>query len=174
MEGESMSHRRWKYDVFLSFRGEDTRKIFTAHLYKALKQRTIDTFIDSEDLERGKAIGELVTAIEESRFALVILSTNYATSSWCLDELVKILQCMKDMGQLVIPVFYQVDPSDVRHQRGSFQLRRVAQVEVKEHEDVYGENKDKLKEWAAALTQVANLSGFDSKNYGYVSLLPDS
>lgn len=161
-----MSHRRWKYDVFLSFRGEDTRKTLVVHLHRALTQTGILTFMDDHGLERGKSIGpELVTAIEESRFALVILSAKYATSSWCLDELVKILQCMEEMGQLVIPVFYQVDPSDVRHQRGSFQLRREAQVEVKEHEEIYGENKDKLKEWAAALTQVANLSGFDTKKY---------
>ncbi|KAG2664401.1 hypothetical protein I3760_16G080700 [Carya illinoinensis] len=32
----SPSPHRWTYDVFLSFRGEDTRKSFTAHLHDAL------------------------------------------------------------------------------------------------------------------------------------------
>ncbi|KAK9941542.1 hypothetical protein M0R45_007246 [Rubus argutus] len=160
-----MSHRRWKYDVFLSFRGEDTRNNFTAHLYDALKSKGILTFRDDQSLERGKSIRpELLTAIEESRSALVILSPNYANSSWCLDELVKIVQCKRDMGQLVGPVFYRVDPSDVRKQRGSFQLRKV---EVKEHEEVYDklEGLNSPKEWAAALKQVTGISGWYSKNF---------
>ena len=43
---------RWKYDVFLSFRGEDTRYKFMGHLYEALIQKGIVTFKDDEKLER--------------------------------------------------------------------------------------------------------------------------
>ncbi|KAK2966272.1 hypothetical protein RJ640_002793 [Escallonia rubra] len=79
---------RWMYDVFLSFRGEDTRKNFVDHLYEALVARNIHTFKDDENLERGSSISpELLKAIEGSRFAIVIFSQNYASSSWCLDEL---------------------------------------------------------------------------------------
>ncbi|XP_062028724.1 TMV resistance protein N-like [Rosa rugosa] len=161
------SRRQWKYDVFLSFRGLDTRKIFTEYLYSELIRRGILTFMDDTDLEKGKSIRpELSAAIEESRCAIVILSPNYACSSWCLDELVKIIQCMKEMGQQVFPVFYYgVDPSDVRHQRGSFQLKNKHEVEIREHEEVYVKNEDRLNAWRAALTEVANLSGWDSKNY---------
>ena len=109
------STSRRKYDVFLSFRGEDTRYKFTAHLYTALVKRGIVTFIDDENLERGKIISpELLQAIEDSRFAIVILSENYAYSSWCLDELAKIIECEKELGMIVLPVFHYVDPSDVR------------------------------------------------------------
>ncbi|XP_040374859.1 TMV resistance protein N-like [Rosa chinensis] len=162
------SRRPWKYDVFLSFRGEDTRNNFTDHLYSTLNQRGILTFRDDPELEKGKSIGpELFAAIEQSRCAIVILSPRYAESSWCLDELVKIIQCMKRGGQQVLPVFYGVDPSEVRHQRGSFELKRETQVEVKvrEHEEVYTKNGDRLNAWRAALTQVANLSGWDGGNY---------
>ncbi|WMV48324.1 hypothetical protein MTR67_041709 [Solanum verrucosum] len=38
------------YNVFLSFRGEDTRKIFTGHLYFRLCQVEVNTFIDDEEL----------------------------------------------------------------------------------------------------------------------------
>ena len=94
----SSSHR-WKYHVFLSFRGEDTRKSFTDHLYTTLKQKGIFTFKDDEKLERGKLISlELLKAIEESMFAIVILSKNYASSTWCLDELVKIVECKEKMN----------------------------------------------------------------------------
>ena len=79
------------YDVFLSFRGE-TRNNFTSHLYEALRQKGIYAFLDDDKLERGKAISrELLKAIEGSRCSVVILSSDYASSSWCLDELVKIL-----------------------------------------------------------------------------------
>ncbi|XP_061995459.1 TMV resistance protein N-like [Rosa rugosa] len=165
------SRRQWKYDVFLSFRGFDTRGSFTGDLYSALIRTGILTFRDDAELERGKSIRpELLAAIEDSRSAIVILSRNYARSSWCLDELVKIIQCMKEMGQQVLPVFfYGVDPSDVRHQTGCFELKCEHQVdvEVREHEEVYrNNNEDRLKAWRAALTEVANLSGWDWKNYG--------
>ena len=71
----SSSSSRWKYDVFLSFRGEDTRNRFADHLYSALKQKGIFTFRDDEELERGRPISlKLLKAIEESLFAIVILS----------------------------------------------------------------------------------------------------
>jgi hypothetical protein len=107
----------WKYDVFLSFRGEDTRNSFTDHLYATLKHKGIVTFRDEEKLGIGKSISpELFKAIEESRFAIVILSRNYASSTWCLDELVKIIGCMKEMKMTVLPVFSNVDPSSVHKQ----------------------------------------------------------
>ncbi|VVA35210.1 Hypothetical predicted protein [Prunus dulcis] len=146
------------HDVFLSFRGEDTRLSFVSHLYHELQLRGIKTFKDDPKLERGTPISsELFNAIEESRLAIVILSPNYASSSWCLDELTKILQCMKSKST-VLPVFYHVDPSDVRKQTGSFACAFT------EHEERFREDVEGVKCWRAALTEVANLSGFDSKN----------
>ena len=73
------STSQWTYDVFLSFSGEDTRNTATDFIYFALKQKGIHTFKDDEKLEKGKAIeSELFKAIKESRFAVVILSKNYA------------------------------------------------------------------------------------------------
>ncbi|XP_055828995.1 uncharacterized protein LOC129897167 isoform X2 [Solanum dulcamara] len=151
---------QWKYDVFLSFRGEDTRKNFTSHLYKGLINRGITTFLDDETPDHGDLIEQL-KVIEESQVALVILSKNYATSSWCLDELVKIMECREESGQLVIPVFYDVDPSEVRHQRGRF-AEAFANHILRYIDDVKGMTK--VKEWRAALTQAANLSGYDIRD----------
>ncbi|KAL4595227.1 hypothetical protein ACB092_12G076200 [Castanea dentata] len=76
----SSSTPRWKYKVFLSFRGEDTLRGFSDHLYAAMQQKDILTFRDDEELKRGKSISpELLKAIEESRFAIVIFSRNYAS-----------------------------------------------------------------------------------------------
>ena len=75
-----------KYDVFLSFRGEDTRRNFTCHLYEALMQKKIKTYID-EQLEKGDQIALALTkAIEDSCISIVIFSDNYASSKWCLGE----------------------------------------------------------------------------------------
>ncbi|KAL7612619.1 hypothetical protein Lser_V15G05186 [Lactuca serriola] len=113
--------RIWTHDVFLSFRGEDTRNSFVDHLYTALDQRGINVFKDDPALDKGKPISkELLKAIEESKFAVVVFSKNYADSSWCLDELVKIMECQDQMGQMVLPVFYHTDPSDVRGVKRDF------------------------------------------------------
>jgi len=104
-----MATQRFGYDVFLSFRGEDTRYGFTGNLYKALRDRGIHAFIDDEELQRGDEItAALMKAIEESRIAIVVLSTNYASSSFCLNELATILHC-QTKGLLVIPLFYKVN-----------------------------------------------------------------
>ncbi|XP_050254802.1 disease resistance protein Roq1-like [Quercus robur] len=155
MDTSFSSSHQWKYHVFLSFKGEDTRKSFTDHLYAALKQKGIFTFKDDEKLERGKLISlELSKAIEESMFAIVILSKNYVSSTWCLDELVKIVECKEKMGLIILPIFYDVDPSDVRKQ-----TKIYAQAFV-EHEKSFKENMKKVHKWRATLREVANLSGW--------------
>ncbi|XP_024178195.1 TMV resistance protein N-like [Rosa chinensis] len=151
----------WKYDVFLSFRGEDTRKGFTCYLYHELQRRGIRTFRDDPQLERGTAISpELLTAIEQSWFAIVVLSPNYASSTWCLLELSKILECMEERGT-ILPIFYEVDPSHVRHQRGSF-----AEA-FQEHQEKFGKGNNEVEGWRDALTKVASLAGWTSEKYRY-------
>ncbi|KAL4574275.1 hypothetical protein LXL04_021103 [Taraxacum kok-saghyz] len=84
----AFSSKVGKYHVFLSFRGEDTRKTFVDHLYTALVQNGIYTYKDDETLPRGDSIGpSLMNAIEESQIAVIVFSKNYANSTWCLDEL---------------------------------------------------------------------------------------
>ncbi|CAL5416430.1 unnamed protein product [Camellia sinensis] len=150
---------RWSYDAFLSFRGEDTRKNFTDHLYAALVQAGIHTFRDDDELPRGQVISsELLKSIEESRISMVVFSRNYASSRWCLDELVKIIECKRTLGQLLLPIFYDVDPSDVRHQTGCFGEA------FGRHEKRNVDEMEKLDGWRAALSEAANLSGWDLQN----------
>ncbi|KAK7314751.1 hypothetical protein VNO77_33279 [Canavalia gladiata] len=158
------------YDVFLSFRGEDTRYGFTGNLYKALCDRGIHTFIDDEELQRGEKItSTLEKAIEESRIFVIVLSKNYSSSSFCLNELAYIL---KRKGLLIFPVFYNVDPSDVRYQRGSFgEALAIHEEKLKASKKGFQHNMQKLETWKMALCQVANLSGYHFKHgdgYEYV------
>ncbi|KAL6223030.1 hypothetical protein ACLB2K_006420 [Fragaria x ananassa] len=153
------SSLKWKYDVFLSFRGKDTRKGFTNNLYTELVAQGIETFMDDHELQKGEALSPvLLTAIEESRFAFVVLSVNYASSTWCLDELLKILECM-ETRITALPVFYDVDPSDVRQQTGSF-----AEA-FNEHEKRFRDDTDKLQGWRTALTKVSNFTGWNLKDW---------
>lgn len=83
------------YDVFLSFRGDDTRHQFASYLYEGLHEKQIITFMDHR-LERGDEFSPtLRKVIEESMISVAVFSENYATSTWCLDELVQILECKK-------------------------------------------------------------------------------
>ena len=155
----SSSTHQWKYHVFLSFRGEDTRNNFTDHIYAALSQKGVYTFRDDEKLERGEPISPmLLKAIEDSLFAIVVLSKNYASSTWCLDELVKIMDCKKNMGLIVLPIFYGVEPTVVREQTETYAEAFV------EHEKPFNKNLKKVHTWRAALTDVSNLSGWSLKD----------
>ncbi|KAK9910983.1 hypothetical protein M0R45_034914 [Rubus argutus] len=146
-----------KYDVFLSFRGEDTRKTFTDHLYTALTNAGFRTFRDDDELPRGENIKpELQKAIQQSQSSVIVLSENYASSGWCLDELVMILQCKATSNHVVLPVFYDIDPSHLRKQTGSL-AKAFTRHQKKQ-------SPEKLNRWREALTQVADLAGLVLQN----------
>ncbi|XP_024157595.1 disease resistance protein RUN1 [Rosa chinensis] len=148
----------WTYHVFLSFRGEDTRNTFTGHLHNNLVQKGIKTFID-DGLTRGEEISSaLFKAIDESKISVIVFSKSYASSKWCLEELVKIMHCNESKQQIVYPIFYKVDPSDVRNQEGSF-------GQALAHHD----NLEKVAGWKSALTKAGNLSGWHFSHGGHES-----
>ncbi|KDP46541.1 hypothetical protein JCGZ_08513 [Jatropha curcas] len=164
--------RVWRYDVFLSFRGEDVRNNFVSHLYKALTEKGIKTFKDDVKLDKGETISpSLLQAIEDSRFCVVVFSKNYADSTFCLDELGKIIERIPDPKKdtkndvrknsktnardAVLPIFYDVDPSEVRKQTGVFG-EGFAKSKLKFPE--------KVERWTLALTKAGNISGWDARN----------
>ncbi|AEE31370.1 Disease resistance protein (TIR-NBS-LRR class) family [Arabidopsis thaliana] len=154
MASSSSSHN-WLYDVFLSFRGEDVRVTFRSHFLKELDRKLITAFRDNE-IERSHSLWpDLEQAIKESRIAVVVFSKNYASSSWCLNELLEIVNCN---DKIVIPVFYHVDPSQVRHQIGDF--GKIFENTCKRQTDEEVKNQ-----WKKALTLVANMLGFDSAKW---------
>jgi len=151
-----------KYDVFISFRGEDTRAGFSSHLYAALCRNNFNTYIDYR-IERGKEVWEeIVKAIKDSTQFLVVFSENYASSTWCLNELVEIMECHKNEQDsiVVIPVFYQIEPSNVRKQTGSYGSA------LAKHKK---QDKVKIQRWKDVLCEAASLSGFHySTMHGYM------
>ncbi|PON51567.1 TIR-NBS-LRR-like protein [Parasponia andersonii] len=147
---------RKKYEVFISFRGKDTRRNFALYLHKELLQANIETYIDYR-IERGDELWPaLEDAIDDSQYSIVIFSPEYASSSWCLKELVHILHCRDSKDQTVIPVFYNVESSDLRWDEGSY---AKALVELKQWFD-----DETIKIWKDALTTASYLAGHVASN----------
>ncbi|XP_068479757.1 disease resistance protein RPV1-like isoform X2 [Phaseolus vulgaris] len=145
-----------EYDVFVSFRGSDVREGFLSHLIEAFSLNQIASFGD-DNIPKGHKISDvLLRAIEVSSIYLIIFSENYVSSSWCLLELVKIVECSRN-GHILLPIFYKVDPSDVRHQRGSYGEAFVA------HDRQY--NPTTVQTWRFALKESANVAGFHSSTF---------
>ncbi|XP_019086111.1 PREDICTED: probable disease resistance protein RPP1 isoform X2 [Camelina sativa] len=152
----SLSRTR-KHHVFPSFHGADVRKTFLTHILKEFKGKGIDPFIDN-DIERSKSIGpELIEAIRGSKIVIVLLSRNYASSSWCLNELVEIMKCREEFGKTVMTIFYEVDPTDVKKQTGDF--GKVFKRTCKD------KTKDEIKTWKKVLEDVATIAGEHSRNW---------
>ncbi|XP_048595957.1 disease resistance protein TAO1-like isoform X2 [Brassica napus] len=150
------SSRIWMHDVFPSFRGEDVRKDFLSHIHMEFQRKGITPFVDNE-IKRGESIGpELVRAIRGSKIAIILISRNYASSKWCLDELVEIMNCREELGQTVMAIFYRVDPSDVKKLAGDF--GRVFR------KTCAGKTKDNIGRWRQALAKVATVAGYHSSN----------
>ncbi|CAL2231556.1 unnamed protein product [Prunus armeniaca] len=144
---------RLRWDVFLSFRGEDTRTTITKNIYEALEKHGVRVFRDDDGLKRGDEIASsLLEAIEDSAAAIVVLSPRYADSRWCLEELAKICERSRRLRLMILPVFYQVDPSDVRRQRGPFAKHFTA------HEQEYGNAV--VSRWRSAMAKVGLTAGY--------------
>ncbi|WOH07682.1 hypothetical protein DCAR_0727115 [Daucus carota subsp. sativus] len=153
------------WDVFLSFYGKDTRRNFIANLYFSLDQAEILTFKDDPELEKGEEIScGLLKAIHGTKMFVVVLSENYARSPWCLNELVEILNCKRNRNRIV-PVFYYVDPSDLRHQKGGF--GEALSYHMKRY------SVDFIEKWKSALAEIGQLSGYHLKKDSdeYVQLM---
>ncbi|CAA7055701.1 unnamed protein product [Microthlaspi erraticum] len=146
-----------KHHIFPSFHGADVRKSFLSHILKEFRSKGIDPFIDN-DIERSKSIGpELIDAIRGSRIAIVFLSRNYSSSTWCMNELVEIMKCREELGQILMTIFYQVDPTDVKKQTGDF--GKVFRKTCK------GMSKEDIGRWRQALVEVAKIAGYHSQNW---------
>ncbi|KAL9316649.1 hypothetical protein ACSQ67_017650 [Phaseolus vulgaris] len=163
-----MSNEPKNYDVFLSLGGEDVRYTFTGNLFYALCSKRIKTFFrehehDPELYTNDTNISpSALKAIQESKISMVVFSQQYASSSRCLDELVAILDCRMKSDQLVWPIYYGVDPSDLVTHEGRFG-QAMCRVEEKY-------STERINKWREALVQVGQLSGWVyQRRYDYFS-----
>ncbi|XP_039154695.1 disease resistance protein RPV1-like [Eucalyptus grandis] len=153
---EVVTSSGYDYEVFLSFRGPDTRADFTDFLYTSLNDAGIRTFKDDEELRIGEEFApELLRAIKQSKISVPIFSKGYASSVWCLKELVQMVECKKTQRQKIMPIFYDVAPSEVRYQTGGYKEA------FRLHEEKQRYSKDTICEWKTALSAVGAINGWD-------------
>ncbi|KAL3747532.1 hypothetical protein ACJRO7_016340 [Eucalyptus globulus] len=163
-DGQSSSSSRKDYEVFLNFRGPDTRLTITDSLYATMIRAGIRVFKDDEELRVGEEIGgELLRAIANSKIYIPIFSKDYASSKWCLRELAYMVGCRKSDEKAILPIFYEAEASDVKLKTGSYGKA------LQEHERDSGE--DAAKQWEEALKEVAQIKGWNLKDHGQDKLI---
>ncbi|KAL3746299.1 hypothetical protein ACJRO7_015280 [Eucalyptus globulus] len=156
----------FEFEVFLNFRGPDTRQNFTDCLYHSMDGAGIHVFRDNEEIRKGEMIkGELERAIKNSTIFMPIFSKNYASSSWCLRELAFRLDCSRnrDDKTMILPIFFDVNPNDVELKTGLYHDA------LQKHEQKFGSNL--VQQWKEALMEVAHIKGWDLKDTGHGKLI---
>ncbi|KAL3730503.1 hypothetical protein ACJRO7_027505 [Eucalyptus globulus] len=166
-----------EYQVFLNFRGPDTRRTFTDILHQALVNAGISVFIDDEGLRPGERIsGNLLQAIDNSKLYIPIFSKDYASSHWCLDELAKMVENTskyKEDGKekVILPIFYDVKPDDVKLKTLLYKdaISNLAQ-KMEDRKNKF--SSEVIKTWQQALEEVGCTKGWELEKYsGYAELI---
>ena len=152
----------FKHDVFINFGGEDIGRKFVSHLHSVLLQAQVKTFISQENLHEGVKLEEQMRAIGGTKITIIVFSKSYTESACCLLELEKIIECHETFGHIVLPVFYEIDPLDVRDQKDDFGKA----LEETAHKSYSGEQVEHaLYSWTRALTTTAGITGWDVRDF---------
>ncbi|XP_059064138.1 probable 2' cyclic ADP-D-ribose synthase BdTIR [Cryptomeria japonica] len=99
------------FDVFINHHGPDVKATLALHLYNSLQSEGFRAFLDCKEIELGELFPSTIeSAISSSLVHIAIFSKGYVQSDWCLDELTLVSKSNAE----IIPVFYDVIPSDLR------------------------------------------------------------
>ena len=144
------------FAVFLNHRGPDVKATFVAHLEDALRHAGFRPFLDARSLMMGNpALQSIDQAVAVAKVHIAVVSKRYAESKYCLNELVAMVRS----GKPVIPVFYDVEPVDLRWvEKGQF-------AAALERHKSRGRTEKKLREWTDALRALAEITGFCLGHY---------
>ncbi|GLJ34135.1 hypothetical protein SUGI_0686280 [Cryptomeria japonica] len=146
----SLRMKRQPYDVFINHRGIDVKQTFATVLYDSLNAMGLRVFLDSRELKLGDFLPlEIEAAMRSASLHIIIFSQNYAQSPWCLAELSYMLKTRTK----IVPVFYHVQPDDVRYGKGAYADA------FSRHENMGRYTRKKLQEWKAALHNASYIRG---------------
>ncbi|GLJ27160.1 hypothetical protein SUGI_0532490 [Cryptomeria japonica] len=139
------------WDIFINHRGPDVKKTLATAIYNALHGMGIRVFLDSEELLLGEFLpAALQEAMQSASLHMAIFSPGYAQSAWCLAE----LSFMRKSGTPIIPVFYRVQPNDLRWVEKGMYNDAFAK-----HQEKGRYSPEKLQEWKTALSDVSYRKG---------------
>ncbi|XP_014515215.2 TMV resistance protein N-like isoform X1 [Vigna radiata var. radiata] len=149
-----------KYDVLINFTGEDIHRKFVSHLNSVLSTVGLTTFLHHHNAVKSSHIQEPI--LSRCRVAIVVFTQTYSQSAWCLNQLQQIINWHETYCRHVLPVYYEIQPSDVRLQKGDFgkALKETAQQTFSRQELEHG-----MSRWRHALTKAANFFGWDESNH---------
>lgn len=151
------------YDVFINHRGLDVKKTFASHLYRRLQSYGLRVFLDQPELQRGDYFApQIEGAIGSASVHVAIFSSGYAESTWCLKELVLMLES----NSPIIPVFYHVKPEELRWTRGGYgraleELGKKTSTDPQTGEEKLRHDSNVIENWRNALFKAAGISGFE-------------
>ncbi|KAI3761295.1 hypothetical protein L1987_51707 [Smallanthus sonchifolius] len=151
--GYQQASNGFLHDVYISFR-DQTFGEYADRLCDVLEREGLSTYKDNIRTSRRESV--LRSAIKQSRSFIIIFSKNFSANSWHLDEVAEIMECVKERRNLVIPVFCDVYPSEVREQKGFF---GVAMSKYDIHL--------KIGVWRQALVEATNVPGLEESDYRF-------
>ncbi|XP_054824826.1 protein VARIATION IN COMPOUND TRIGGERED ROOT growth response-like [Prosopis cineraria] len=108
----SSSKRVWKYDVAISYNDMETDSVYRM-LWSALGTKYF--------VRIGSRWVNPLEKIEESQIYVAVFSKSFVYSSRCLDTLAVMFECMKVPGHKFLPIFFNIDPSEVKTWLAPFQ-----------------------------------------------------
>ncbi|XP_027907355.1 TMV resistance protein N-like [Vigna unguiculata] len=148
------------YDVLINFNGEDIRRKFVSHLDSVLLAAGLTTFLHHQISVNDMDIQQPI--LDLCRIVIVVFTKTYSQSAWCLHQLHQIIKWHETYCRHVLPVYYEIQPSDVRLQKGDFgkDLRATAQQTFSAQQLEHG-----MSRWSHALSKTADFFGWDVSNY---------
>lgn len=185
-QGNSCSY---VFDVFINHRGPDVKEGLAKHIYHRLKEHGLRVFLDQPELEKGDSVtSQIEEAIRTATVHVAIFSPRYGESSWCLNELVLMLES----GSTIIPVFYHVNPWELRwtqsqdgvyaralsilrcillckedengaYARALCMLEKKTTIDPQTNTKRPRHNSKTIEKWRNALSTLADTSGIDLK-----------
>ncbi|KAH7404511.1 hypothetical protein KP509_15G029400 [Ceratopteris richardii] len=140
------------YEVFICHRGPDTKRNVVSVLSGMLCSEGISCFVDYEMQEGTDIKPGIYKAIDSSLVYIIVLSPTFASSKWCLDEVVHIMNiqrsgCTSKAPRRVFPVLYDVRLSVVRQQVTDLAVKRSTPEE--------------REQWDKALEDLSHIQGME-------------
>ncbi|KAH9288756.1 hypothetical protein KI387_032873, partial [Taxus chinensis] len=149
----SKTMKKLPYDVFINHRGPNVKYTLASSIYRILNGMTLTVFLDSEELDLGNFLPREIEAVtRRALLHIAIFSPKYAESPWCLAE----LSFMLKTGTPIVPVFYYVDPADLRwvdKGKGGYAPAFF------QHEEKGRYTPEMLQDWKKALYEVSFYCG---------------